>query len=191
MTDRHSPPLDREGAATWKATRTANLAARVFAGALMLGGPLAHAQEFYAGRSIDLIVANTTGGGYDQYARHLARHMSRHIPGQPSIIVKNMPGAGGGRAANFLANVAPKDGTVLALLTREIGLAPAPDSEPRQLSVRRNSLQLDWYAPAGLGPVHHQFQVTCPVHRGDENEADHGQRHWAWVWSDGVPTRSE
>jgi tripartite-type tricarboxylate transporter receptor subunit TctC len=109
-------------------------AARLVLGALtavlILGAPTAQAQEFYAGKSIDMIVANTTGGGYDQYARHLARHMGRHIPGQPSIIVKNMPGAGGGRAANFLANVAPKDGSVLALLTREIGLAPLLTPNP-------------------------------------------------------------
>ena len=102
----------------------------------------AAAQEFYAGKSIDLVVANTTGGGYDQYARHIARHMGQHIPGQPTIIVKNMPGAGGGRAANFLANVAPKDGTVLALLTREIGLAPLLTPNPANFQF--NAVEFNW-----------------------------------------------
>ncbi|MFN3889566.1 MAG: Bug family tripartite tricarboxylate transporter substrate binding protein [Beijerinckiaceae bacterium] len=130
MTNWHSPAIGRNDAVSQKATRINNLAAGVLAGALMFGATLANAQDFYEGRSIDLIVANTTGGGYDQYARHLARHIGRYIAGHPSIIVKNMPGAGGGRAANFLANVAPKDGTVLALLTREIGLAPLLTPNP-------------------------------------------------------------
>jgi tripartite-type tricarboxylate transporter receptor subunit TctC len=82
------------------------------------------AQETHPAKSIEMIVANTVGGGYDQYARVIARHMGKHIPGKPSIIVRNMPGAGGARAANYLANVAARDGSVIALFTREIALAP-------------------------------------------------------------------
>src|SRR3954469_21913605 len=68
--------------------------------------------DFYKGKRINLIVSYGTGGGYDVYARVLARHMGRHIPGNPSIIIQNMPGAGSLRGANYIYNVAPKDGTV-------------------------------------------------------------------------------
>jgi tripartite-type tricarboxylate transporter receptor subunit TctC len=74
----------------------------------------AAAQDYYAGKTIDLVVGNYPGGGFDIYARAVARHLGRNIPGNPAVVVKNMPGAGSGRAAAFLASVAPKDGTVIA-----------------------------------------------------------------------------
>ena len=80
----------------------------------LLAAP-AFAQEFYAGKTVTIIVANTAGSGYDAYARLLARHVSKHIPGRPHVIVQNMPGAGGIKATDFTANVAPKDGTVFTL----------------------------------------------------------------------------
>lgn len=85
------------------------------AGALaLLAGP-ASGQDFYAGRTLTIVVANPAGSGYDAYARLLGRHVSRHIPGRPAVVVQNMPGAGGVKATDFIANVAPKDGTVLGL----------------------------------------------------------------------------
>jgi tripartite-type tricarboxylate transporter receptor subunit TctC len=78
--------------------------------------------NFYKGRQINLIVGSGTGGGYDAYARVLARHIGRHIPGNPSIVVQNMPGAGGLRAANYLYNVAPKDGTTIAVIAHDLAL---------------------------------------------------------------------
>lgn len=71
-------------------------------------------QDFYAGRSIELLIGAPPGGGYDIYGRTVARHISRHIPGKPTIVPKNMPGAGSARAAGFISNLAPKDGTVIA-----------------------------------------------------------------------------
>ena len=79
--------------------------------------------EFYRGKQINLVTSASVGGGYDQYARLLAKHMQRHIPGEPNIIVQNMVGAEGLRAANFLYNVAPQDGTVIGGLSRNTGLA--------------------------------------------------------------------
>jgi tripartite-type tricarboxylate transporter receptor subunit TctC len=79
--------------------------------------------EFYRGKQINLVTSASVGGGYDQYARLLAKHMPRHIPGEPNIIVQNMVGAEGLRAANFLYNVAPQDGTVIGGLSRNTGLA--------------------------------------------------------------------
>lgn len=86
---------------------------RVASAALLVASPAA-AQDFYAGRTIDLVIGSGTGGGYDIYGRALARHIGRHIPGKPNVVVKNMPGAGSARAAGFLAKIAPKDGTVIA-----------------------------------------------------------------------------
>jgi tripartite-type tricarboxylate transporter receptor subunit TctC len=68
--------------------------------------------------TIRLIVGSEPGGGYDGYARLLARHLGKYIPGNPTIVVQNMPGAGGIVAANYLYNAAPKDGTAIAQVQR-------------------------------------------------------------------------
>jgi len=78
------------------------------------------AQPDFKGRTISLYVAFASGGGYDQYARFFARHFGRHVPGEPKLIVSNMPGAAGIVAANYLYSVAPKDGTALGLLYQTI-----------------------------------------------------------------------
>ena len=80
--------------------------------------------DFYAGRTVQLVIGYATGGGYDDYARMLGRHIGRHIPGHPTVVVQNMPGAGSIRAANYLYNVAPKDGTVFGGFARGIFLDP-------------------------------------------------------------------
>jgi tripartite-type tricarboxylate transporter receptor subunit TctC len=69
--------------------------------------------QFYRGRQVEIIVGSTPGGGYDTYARLLARHMTRHIPGNPTLEVQNMPGAGGNKATGYVYAVAPQDGTVI------------------------------------------------------------------------------
>src|SRR5215211_6162453 len=82
--------------------------------ALLSAGAPARADavsNFYTGKTVNLVIGYAPGGGYDLYARTLARHMARHIPGNPNIIVQNMPGAGSLKAANFLYTIAPKDGT--------------------------------------------------------------------------------
>jgi tripartite-type tricarboxylate transporter receptor subunit TctC len=73
-------------------------------------------EQFYRGNRINLVVGSTAGGGYDLYARLIARHLPKHIPGQPSIVVQNMIGAGGVKSANYLYGVGPQDGSVVALL---------------------------------------------------------------------------
>jgi hypothetical protein len=76
----------------------------------------AAAQDFYQGKTIEFIVGGNAGGGYDVYARALARHLPRHIPGNPSIVVKNMPGGGSAKAATFVFQQGAKDGTTIAAL---------------------------------------------------------------------------
>ena len=73
-----------------------------------LGGPVA---DFYHGRTVNLVVGYGPGGGYDLCARLVARHIGRYIPGNPTLVPKNMEGGGGMRLANFLYNAAPKDGS--------------------------------------------------------------------------------
>ena len=88
--------------------------------ALLLAPGPAVAQESFAGRTVTIAVGFGPGGGYDLYARLLARHLGRHLPGQPTVIVSNMPGAASVRAANYIANVAPKDGTALGMVAQSI-----------------------------------------------------------------------
>jgi hypothetical protein len=82
------------------------------------------AAQFYKGKNVELYIGYTVGGGYDIYARLLARHLGRFIPGNPNIVPKNMEGAGSVRLANWLANVAPKDGTVIGTIGRGTAFDP-------------------------------------------------------------------
>ena len=90
-----------------------------------------HAQcveEFYKGKTINLAIGFSVGGGYDLYARHLARHIGKHIPGNPTILPQNMAGAGSLRAANFIYTAAPKDGTAFGTFARTTGINPLLES---------------------------------------------------------------
>src|SRR5262245_11984583 len=93
----------------------------VLATGLALAATPAAAQsvaDFYTGKQITMIVGSTVGGGYDNQARLVARHLGRHIPGNPTIIVQNMPAAGSLAATNHMFNIAPKDGSTIALVQR-------------------------------------------------------------------------
>jgi len=81
-----------------------------------LVAPAAHAAEFYAGKTITFIIGSDAAGGYDVYARAIARHLSQFIPGHPNIVPQNMPGAGSAKAAAYLFRIAPKDGTTIGAL---------------------------------------------------------------------------
>lgn len=78
--------------------------------------PTCAAQDFYKGRTITIFVAAGAGGGYGHYAQLIAQHLGQFLPGQPSVILSYMPGAGGINAANHVYNIAPKDGTALGVL---------------------------------------------------------------------------
>jgi tripartite-type tricarboxylate transporter receptor subunit TctC len=96
--------------------------------AATLPGRAQSVEEFYKGKSITLAIGFSAGGGYDLYARHLARHMGKYIPGRPTIVPQNMAGAGSLRAANFVYSAAPKDGTVFGTFARTTGLNPLLES---------------------------------------------------------------
>jgi len=101
--------------------------------ALALVPAQARSGELYAGKSIDLVIGTPAGGGYDIYARALARHLGRHLAGQPNIVTKNMPGAGSARAAAFVSAVAPKDGTVIGAITPGAVMGPLLDEKSEAL----------------------------------------------------------
>jgi tripartite-type tricarboxylate transporter receptor subunit TctC len=81
--------------------------------------------EFYAGRTVTVAVGFSPGGNYDLYGRLVARHIGKHIPGNPTVIVQNLPGAGSRRLANTLANVGPHDGTMIGLPNQGIAMDQA------------------------------------------------------------------
>lgn len=87
----------------------------------------AHAQspeDFYRGKNVSLVIGYSVGGGYDIYARLLARHMGKHIPGKPTIVPQNMPGAGSIKSLEYLLNIAPKDGLAFGTFGRSLPLSP-------------------------------------------------------------------
>ncbi len=119
--------------------------ATVLALGLLCGGWLTAAKadnvaSFYAGKQITFVAPTSAGGGFDLYSRLFAESFRKFIPGQPPIVVQNMPGAGGMRAAGYVFNVAPKDGTVIGM-----PLANIPLSEALEPNVARyQSAKFSW-----------------------------------------------
>jgi tripartite-type tricarboxylate transporter receptor subunit TctC len=119
--------------------RSRPLATLTLAAAALCAGPLAAdpVADFYRGKSVSMIIATSPGGDYDARGRLLARHIGRHIPGQPTVIPRNMPGAVGIQAANWLANVAPRDGTVLHAIMQNMPAHQALGGANVEFDVRR------------------------------------------------------
>ena len=113
----------------WSARLTFALAALALATATGSAGAQAVA-DFYRGRNVTLVIGFSAGGGYDLYARLLARHLGKHIPGAPSIVPQNREGAGSERAILYLYNAAPKDGSVIGTFSRSMAVAPLLTGAP-------------------------------------------------------------
>jgi tripartite-type tricarboxylate transporter receptor subunit TctC len=107
------------------------IVALIFTAALAALSPAraAGVEDYYKGRTVTLVIGYSVGGGYDLYARLVAAFMGRHIPGSPTIVPQNMPGAGSLKAANYLYSVAPKDGSVIGIFGRSMGLEPLLGSD--------------------------------------------------------------
>ena len=97
-------------------------------------------ETFYKGRSISLLVGGSAGGGYDSWARAVARFIGKHLPGAPTIVVRNMPGAGGIAALNFLANTAERDGSVIGLVPNNTPVEPLFGA----VEARYDAVKLNW-----------------------------------------------
>jgi tripartite-type tricarboxylate transporter receptor subunit TctC len=115
--------------------------------------------DFYKGKSIDLVIGLPAGGGYDAYGRLIARHMGEHIPGNPAVVPENMPGAGGLRAAGYIYNSAPKDGTAFGLVASSTLMEPLFDPTAAKLFT---ASKFSWLGSAsqdvsycGVGPSSH------------------------------------
>jgi len=120
----------------WVAAAIAAMAA--FA-ALAVPAAQAQSAEFYAGKSIDLEIGYSVGGGYDLYARLLARHLGDHIPGHPTIVPRNMEGAASLRLANYLYGAAPRDGTVIGAISRGAAFDPLLNEKNAQFDASKFS----------------------------------------------------
>jgi len=116
---------------------SAGLLAAFLALAVVISARADEVADFYRGRSVTLFIGYSAGGGYDAYGRVLARHLGKHIPGGPSVVVQNMPGAGSLRCANFLYNLAPRDGTAIGHFSRGLAMEPLIGTSPTQFDARR------------------------------------------------------
>lgn len=112
--------------------------------------------DFYKGKQVKMIIRTAAGGGYDLYARLLMRHITRHIPGTPSAVNVNMPGGGGLKSANYIARVAPRDGTHLTIVSQAL-----PMIQGLKLS---NQLQADMKAFNWIGNMSTSNQVFVVWH---------------------------
>jgi tripartite-type tricarboxylate transporter receptor subunit TctC len=128
------------------------------AGLAMCAPSDGHAQapaEFYKGKSVDLYIGYSGGGGYDVYARALARHIGRLIPGKPTVVPKNMPGAGSLVLANWLYNVAPRDGTAFGMIGRGTGFDPLLGASKAQF----DAAKFNW-----IGSMNDEVSVCVAWH---------------------------
>jgi tripartite-type tricarboxylate transporter receptor subunit TctC len=116
------------------------LAATMLPGAIAAPAAADDVADFYRGKRINFVIGYGTGGGYDIYARLFARFVGEHIPGNPTVVPQNMPGAGSRRAANWLYAVAPKDGTAVACL----GQATPTDQALGQPGIQFDARKFNW-----------------------------------------------
>ena len=111
------PGNDKLGAMNARATVLATLVIATLTSVVLPSAPAGAQDGFYRGKTITIIIPIGPGGAYDAYARLITRHMARHLPGNPTMIARNMPGAGGVIASNYVYNNAPQDGTTLTIIT--------------------------------------------------------------------------
>jgi tripartite-type tricarboxylate transporter receptor subunit TctC len=111
----------------------------------------------FAGKTITLYIGNTAGGTYDLMGRLVARHLGQHLPGHPSVIAENMPGVGTLRAANYVANVAPKNGTALGIVSETLAVEQALKNK----AVQFDAAQLTWIGRvAASNAIHIQWHTS-------------------------------
>lgn len=155
--------------------RSLPLIALCFEGALE-GAKAGSIEDFYWGKEIQLYVGNPPGGGYDAYGRFLARFIGQYIPGRPGVVVINKPGAAGLNAANYVANIAPKDGTALALPNRNNAVDPLFNN----LQAKYDPKALNW-----LGSMNTDVSVCGAWHTSQVSDFDSLQAHGLVVGATG------
>ena len=123
--------------------------------------------SFYEGKNINMYIGYSAGGGYDVYARMVARHMARHVPGVGEVIPNNMPGAGSLRMTNWLFNVAPKDGTAIGAPGRGAAFEPLLVGEGTQFDASK----FNW-----LGSANNEVSVCVAWHTSGVRTLDDARR---------------
>jgi tripartite-type tricarboxylate transporter receptor subunit TctC len=108
--------------------------------ALLTATPAAAQTPNLAGKTVNMIIGFGPGGGYDLWGRVVARHIGKHLPGNPNVVPQNMPGAGSYNAANNIYNIAPKDGTVMGIIARDAALGPITGAS----GARFDPLKITW-----------------------------------------------
>jgi tripartite-type tricarboxylate transporter receptor subunit TctC len=111
---------------------------------------------FYRGKTVDLYIGYSAGGGYDIYARLIAKHIGKHIPGNPTVVAKNMEGAGSLRLANWLYNVGPKDGTAFGIIGRGTAFDPLLG---RTRGAQFEAVKYNW-----LGSANNEVSICAAWH---------------------------
>jgi tripartite-type tricarboxylate transporter receptor subunit TctC len=133
--------------------------------------------DFYKGKTVTIVVGTGTGGGYDALARGLARHVGRHIPGNPNIVVRNMPGAGGITAMNWLYNTADKDGTIIGLVANGMPLEPLYGTK----TARYDATKFNW-----LGTPSYEVSMVLLWHTVPVNSLEDLRTHETKMGSSGA-----
>ena len=136
----------------------------IVAAHLATGAVMAQDADFFRGKQIRLIVSTDPAGAYDTYARLVAAHMGPHIPGSPSVVVQNMPGASGLRAANYMFATAPRDGTVIAATHSSVPTAPLTSPDVSNFDVGK----FGWLGSAASDPYVGYVWSTSPVQSLDD-----------------------
>jgi tripartite-type tricarboxylate transporter receptor subunit TctC len=133
--------------------------------------------DFYRGKSIDLYISSGVGGGNDLYARLVARHIGKHIPGKPTVLPKNMEGAGGMRLANWLYNVGPRDGTVIGAVSRAMAFEPLLGNKTAQYDATKFNY---------IGSANNEVSVCVAWHTSGIKTFEDAQRMQLIVGATGI-----
>lgn len=119
--------------------------------------------DFYKGKKVTMLIGTSPGGGYDRYGRLVGRHIGRFLPGEPSVVPKNMPGAGSRNALNFLYGVAPQDGTYLGVMQRDAIFDPLFEGKKKKSLARFDPTKFNWIGSANVETALAVAWHTSPV----------------------------
>ena len=156
---------------------TGLLSVTILGSAFIVSGPAMAQTNFYKDRSVTMIIGSGAGGGYDLYSRVLARHMGRHLPGNPHIIPKNMGGAGSIKATNYIYNVAPRDGSIFASVFNTLPIQPLVGRK----GVRYDATKLSW-----VGSIGKHQNICTTWHTSPINTFDKAKSHEVVVAATGA-----
>ncbi len=139
-----------------------------------------HAEDFYKGKTVNFFIGSAAGGGYDTYSRLIANHIGRHLPGKPTVVAQNMPGAGSIRAANHLYNIAAKDGTAIGMVDQALYLNQILGTPELKADARK----YNW-----IGRILSNSAVLFAWHTADVKTADDTFKHELIISTTGAASK--